>query len=205
MHIPLEVMQVHHTGVREPHADRVGTIGGMFYAFGFDRIGVVAADLYFLDPRPAPGQEGAEQGVRLEVRFVEPGPLTGTIYAARPIAIDRPIWRADLLESVENPGSFDRTHHHPKFRAWDPSKRHFVEEMSADPVAWVGKRLADLEGLLDEAGVPLSEIGPTDAQQLRDTVPQITDAVQRLLDGVRAGVLGQPPAETADSARESWL
>ena len=33
----------------------------MLYAFGFDRIGVVASDLYFVDPTPGPGQEGAEQ------------------------------------------------------------------------------------------------------------------------------------------------
>ena len=33
----------------------------MLYAFGFERVGVVAGDLYFVDPRPAKGQEGAEQ------------------------------------------------------------------------------------------------------------------------------------------------
>ena len=43
-----------------------------------------------------------------------PGPLQGSIYAARPIEIGDLIWRADLLESVDGPpGSFDRTHHHP--------------------------------------------------------------------------------------------
>ena len=74
----------------------------MLYAFGFDRIGVVAGDLYFADPNPAPGQEGAEQGVRLEVRVFERRELLGSVYSARPIAVERPIWRADLLESVGN-------------------------------------------------------------------------------------------------------
>jgi hypothetical protein len=41
----------------------------MFYVFGFERVGVVMSDLYFVDPAPLPGQEGAERGVRLEVRL----------------------------------------------------------------------------------------------------------------------------------------
>ena len=41
----------------------------MLQVFGFDRIGVVIGDLYFIDPNPRPGQEGAERGVRLEVRM----------------------------------------------------------------------------------------------------------------------------------------
>jgi hypothetical protein len=43
----------------------------MLYLFGFHRIGVVLSDLYFVDPNPNPGQEGAERGVRLEVRLLE--------------------------------------------------------------------------------------------------------------------------------------
>jgi hypothetical protein len=70
---------------------------------GFD---VVMSDLYFVDPDPLPGQEGAERGVRLGVRLVEPGALKGSIYSAQPIAIDRPVCRVDLLEAVAaHPGS----------------------------------------------------------------------------------------------------
>ncbi|MGH3825762.1 MAG: hypothetical protein ACRDQX_01100 [Pseudonocardiaceae bacterium] len=36
--------------------------GVMLYAFGFARIAVVMGDLYFVDPDPLPGQEGAERG-----------------------------------------------------------------------------------------------------------------------------------------------
>ena len=111
----------------------------MLYAFGFENIGVVVSDLYFLDPTPGPGQEGAERGVRLEVRMLDRGDLKGSIYSAQPIGVDRPIWRADLLESVAGPfGSFDRTHHHPAFNGWEPSRRHYVPELSADPLGWVG-------------------------------------------------------------------
>lgn len=184
----------------------------MLYALGFERLGVVVSDLYFIDPRPGAGQEGPEQGVRLEVRVFEKAELRGSRYSAQPIAIERPIWRADLLESVDNPGTLDRAHHHPRFRDFEPGRRHFVEEMSADPVAWVGKRLADMRGLLDEAGVDVADLGEgadADIESLQDAAPEIVDALNRMLDGVRAGRLAQPPAGSSTDdlvgARLSWL
>jgi hypothetical protein len=178
----------------------------MLYAFGFDRVGVVVGDLYFVNPDPAAGQEGPEAGVRLEVRLLERGELEGGVYSARPIVVDRPVWRADLLESPERPGSFDRTHHHPAFRGWDPGPRHFDEALSADPLGWVGSRLSDLGRLLDEARVPRHEVGEADAAALRSAVPEIVDAVRRLLDRVRAGELARPPGDgPLESAREGWL
>ena len=78
--------------------------------------------------------------------------------------------------------------------------------MSADPVGWVAKWLADVDGLLDAAGLTRDEIGETDADELRAAIPEILDAVGRLLDRVRAGELARPPrAEALDSARVSWL
>ena len=179
----------------------------MFYAFGFDRVGVVASDLYFVDPQPGPGQEGAERGVRIELRLVAPGEPRGSIYAARPITVDRPIWRGDLLETVAGvPGSFDRTHHHPAFQGWEPGHRVYVRDLSAAPLAWVADRLSDLDALLLEAGVSPDEVGPGDGDALRAAVPDIVAAVDRLLRGVRAGELAQPPAgEPVTTARVSWL
>ena len=179
----------------------------MLQLFGFDRIGIVIGDIYFIDPRPSPGEEGPEQGVRLEVRILDRGELKGSIYSAQPIAIDRPIWRIDLLESVGNPGSFDRTHHHPRFHGWNPTKRHFVPELTADPLGWLEGRLADLQSILDEAKLdPTDEIDATDVVAVKEATPEIVAAVARMLDGVRAGKLGQPPAEGAeDMARAGWL
>jgi hypothetical protein len=166
----------------------------MLYVFGFERVGVVVGDLYFVDPAPAKGQEGAEHGVRLELRLLERGPLKGSIYSAQPIEVREPVWRADFLESVDGtPGSFDRTHHHPVFRGWDPTSRVFVRELSADPLAWLAGKLADLEGLLAEAGFPADAAGPDDATDLRNAAPEIVEATRRLLDKVRAGELGNPP------------
>jgi hypothetical protein len=80
----------------------------VLYAFGFERVGVVVGDLYFVDPHPREGQEGAEHGVRLELRLFGRGELKGTIYSAQPIEVGQPIWRADLAAStapITTPGS----------------------------------------------------------------------------------------------------
>lgn len=178
----------------------------MLYMFGFQKVGVVLSDLYFVDPEPDEGQEGAERGVRLEVRLLAQGTHDGTIYAARPIAVDRPVWRADLLERADGPaGSFDRTHHHPAFRGWEPGKRAFDRALSDDPVAWVGRALEDLPGLLAQAHLGPSDVGADDARQLRDAVPEILDTLRRLLDRVHAGELAAAPAARVDTARVSWL
>jgi hypothetical protein len=167
----------------------------------------VIGDLYFLDPVQKKGQEGAEHGVRLEVRMLEPGELKGTIYSARPIGIGAPVWRADLLETVDGlTGSMDRAHHHPRMQDWEPRGRTFDAELSADPVGWVGKQLSDLEGMLDRAGVEIDSALAGDADSLREAVPEVQRAVASMLDQVKAGKLGAAPGgEELTGARISWL
>jgi hypothetical protein len=167
----------------------------VLYAFGFERVGVVVGDLYFVDPNPGKGQEGPEHGVRAELRVLGRGELRGTIYSAQPIEVGLPIWRADLLESVEGrPGSFDRTHHHPAFTSWNPGRRVYAAELSADPLGWLATQLADLDALLATAGFPAGTAGPGDAADLRRAAPEIVDVTRRLLGRVRSGELGNPPA-----------
>jgi hypothetical protein len=184
-----------------------GKGGYMLQAFVFERVGVVVGDLYFLDPNPHKGQEGAEHGVRLELRVFDRGDLKGTIYSAMPIEVGRPIWRVDLLEAVDGkPGTFNRTHHHPKFNGWDPSPRQFLRELSSDPLAWLTGQLADLPAVLDRAGVAPEVADPSDAASLRDIAPAIVGVTGMMLDKVRAGELGLPPADDAvDSIRNGWL
>jgi hypothetical protein len=179
----------------------------MLQAFVFERVGIVVGDLYFLDPNPHPGQEGAEHGVRLELRVFDRGDLKGTIYSAMPIEVGQPIWRVDLLESVDGkPGSFNRTHHHPKFNGWDPTDRQFLRELSSDPLGWLAAQLADLPAVLERAGVPPEVADPSDAASLRDIAPAIVSVTSMMLDKVRAGELGLPPADDAvDSIRNGWL
>jgi hypothetical protein len=182
-------------------------MGGMLQVFGFDRVGVVVGDIYFIDPAPTRGQEGPEHGVRLEVRMLEPGELTGSIYSARPISIAEPIWRADLLESADGPpGSLNRAHHHPNMRDWEPGKRVFDRDLSSDPVGFVGSMLSDLEGLLARAGVDVDDVLAADARSLRAAVPDVQRAVTSMLDQVKAGELGTAPDEgDLAGARVSWL
>jgi len=179
----------------------------MLQLFGFERIGVVVGDIYFVDPRPAKGQEGPEHGVRLEVRMLEPGELTGSIYSARPISIAEPVWRADLLESTDAaPGSLNRAHHHPNMTGWEPGKRVFDRDLSSDAVGFVGTMLSDLEGLLERAGVELDATLAADASRLREVVPDIQRAVAGMLDQVKAGRLGTAPeGDDVTSTRVSWL
>ncbi|HET7531196.1 MAG TPA: hypothetical protein VFJ98_09585 [Mycobacteriales bacterium] len=179
----------------------------MFTVFGFHRVGVVLGDIFFVDPNPAPGQEGAERGVRVEVRFVEPQQHAGSVYAARPILVGEPIWRLDLLESVDGtPGSFDRTHHHPSMRGWEPGRRKFERELSADPLAFLAARLRDLPGLLAQAELPADAADEDDVRQLREHADEIVAATAAMLDGVRRGVLAHA-AEPDESglARTGWL
>ena len=186
------------------------SVQAMLYAWGFEKVGVVAGDLYFVDPDPGPGQEGAEHGVRLEVRLLERPPLTGTIYAAQPIVIDRPVWRADVFETLSGPGSHDRTHHHPLFRGWEPGRRKYDEQLTRDPVAWLEHQLSDLPALLAGAAVDPDMVGPDDAGQLAAAARQIASTVADLLARVRAGELGQEPATSREGAplseaRIGWL
>ena len=179
----------------------------MLQAFVFERVGVVLGDLYFLDPNPGRGQEGPEHGVRVELRVFDRGELKGTIYSATPIGVGQPIWRVDLLESVDGkPGSFNRTHHHPKFTGWNPGPRKYLKELTADPLGWLAGQLADLPAVLDRAGVSQDVAAPSDAADLRAIAPAIVGVTGMMLDKVHAGELGVAPSgEHADSIRAGWL
>lgn len=179
----------------------------MLYVFGFETIGVVISDLYFLDPEPEPGQgEGPERGVRLEIRFLEQGAVDGSVYASRPITIGRPLWRGDLLESVDGPvGSFDRTHHHLAFRGWEPGRRMYDKSLSANPIEFLRNALSEPRSLLSQSEFDPEQIAERDFDELRSVVPEIIAAVERLLERVRAGELAQAPSGSYAEARVGWL
>jgi hypothetical protein len=178
----------------------------MLAAFGFETLGVVVGDMYFVDPNPLLGQETPERGVRLELRLVDRDEPHGSIYAGVPIKFTRPVWRVDLFGSTESPpGTLDRAHHHPRFNGWEPGNRHFVPELSADPVSWLADQLADPAAVLARAGVDADEVTEADKTGLTAAAPDIVAAVRRMLDGVRDGELAPQPAEPVAAARTGWL
>ncbi len=162
----------------------------MLYVIAFERLGIVLSDLYFLDPNPGPGQEGPERGVRLELRFLESGDEQGSIYASRPIVVGRPIWRVDLLESENNPGSLDRAHHHPRMNGWEPGVRKFEPELSADPLAWLEKQLGHLQQALDPSLVTDASL-EADLERLRGASTEVLAVIRQLLDRVGRGELAE--------------
>ena len=178
----------------------------MLAAFGFETLGVVVGDIYFVDPAPLAGQETPERGVRLELRLVDRPEPQGSIYAGIPVAFTRPVWRVDLFGSTESPpGTLDRAHHHPRFNGWEPGRRNFVPELSADPVAWLAGELADPAAVLARAGGDADEVTTADLTGLAAATPEIVAAVKRMLDGVRDGELAPAPAEPVAAARTGWL
>jgi len=178
----------------------------MLAAFGFEALGVVIADMYFVDPAPLAGQESPERGVRLELRLVNRAEPQGSIYAGVPFAFTRPVWRVDIFGSTDSPpGTLDRAHHHPRFDGWEPGPRHFEAELSADPLAWLAGQLAHPAAVLARAGVAAEETTQADETGLAAAAPQIVGTVKRMLDGVRDGELAPAPAEPVSAARVGWL
>ena len=176
----------------------------MLYAFGFERVGVVVSDLYFVDPHPSEGQEGPERGVRLEVRMLQRGELKGSIYSAQPIAVEDPIWRVDLLESVAGlPGALTGPPS-PRFAGWEPGRR--ATSRICPPILSAGWG----------TGWPISTAfgrrrpGFGRRRRRRGQAAgggaEILDAVQRLLNRVRAADRGGlPPVDETVGARVGWL
>jgi hypothetical protein len=166
----------------------------MLYAFAFETVAVAVCDLYFNDPTAG---HGAEQGVRLELRAVDRATDPESIFAAAPITLGRPLWRADLLESVESPGTLDRAHHHPVFEDWEPCDRKFDERMSEDPISWVIDQLAVVQ---------LPDAVATEREQIRGRLPEIRAAIEELLGEIRArGFTAQAHGAPAVPARVGWL
>jgi hypothetical protein len=87
----------------------------------------------------------------------------------------------------------------------EPGSRHFVEEMSLDPVRWVGQRLSNFEQLLKEADVSRDQVSASDVSDVQAAAGEIVDAVRRLLDRVRRRTRPATRRPVLDAARVSWL
>lgn len=72
-------------------------------------------------------------------------------------------------------------------------------------MSWLAGQLADPAGVLERAGVDVSEVTEADLTGLAASAPEIVATVKRMLDGVRDGQLAPSPAEPVAAARTGWL
>jgi hypothetical protein len=86
-----------------------------------------------------------EHGARIELRELTPHPRRGSESAAQLIALDRPLWRADLFDRLaDKPGTFGVAHYHPEFSGNEPCPRVWDPELTARPWRWLRDQIAGL-------------------------------------------------------------
>jgi hypothetical protein len=129
-----------------------------------------------------------ERGTRVEVRLLDLEPTRGSRFAAERVVVDRPVFRADLFDTLDAPpGNLRAAHFHPGFEGIEPLDRHWDEAIQADATGWLAGELSDLPNILSRAGAdadaPWVE---ADADALRAAVPEIVAAVERTWAAVRA-------------------
>jgi hypothetical protein len=105
-----------------------------------------------------------EHGSRIELRELPAQAHRGTESAAQVVVVDRPLWRADLFDRLQDePGSFGAAHYHPWFDGNEPCDRHWDPVLTADPWSWLGDQLASLGTASGRDPWP---IDPEDAREL---------------------------------------
>ena len=126
-----------------------------------------------------------ESGARVEIRRVEyediPGALAG-VAGLRLLPVSEGIWRADLFRNQDAEIIY---HYHPHFEKGDVGERLFDDLLTADPVEFVTRKLADLRSVLIDSGagdiadqVPYAEI--------ERVIPSIREAIERSFEPVPA-------------------
>ena len=145
-------------------------------------VGPVAVTTNYWEEYQADGTE--EIGCRVQLRRIRHEPSGIAPPQPRRDAtwwsIEEPIWRADLFTTVGSDTALDASHYHPTFSGMQPCERVFDESIFPDPQAWMLRRLADLRGMLDEAGHPdlADEI---DESELAQAMPAIRAALAATL------------------------
>ena len=86
-----------------------------------------------------------EHGVRIELEELAAHRRRGSESAAQLVAVDRPLWRADLFDRLADaPGTFGVAHFHPQFLGDEPCPRVWDAKLTADPWSWLGDQFAQL-------------------------------------------------------------
>ena len=121
-----------------------------------------------------------EHGVRLELRLLDSEPHRGTESAAQKFVIDRPVWRADLFDRLDQPaGTFSAAHYHPTFEGNEPCARVFRPEVAADPWSWATSQLADIGALCEANLIPVDAVR-VDIDAVAEEAAHIVESAQSL-------------------------
>ena len=154
-------------------------------------IGPIAVTSEYWEGSQADGTR--ETGCRVQLRRVRdvpppippPRPRLDAVFWS----IEEPLWRADLFTTVGGPGAFDAAHFHPTFTGLVPCERVVDPAIRTHPVDWIQRRLADLPGMLFEAGHP-DLVDAVDSDALEAAMPAILSAVRSIL-GYRPSAVGR--------------
>jgi len=118
-----------------------------------------------------------EHGARIELRELPARAHRGSESAAQVIMLDRPLWRADLFDRIEDVGQgFSAAHYHPFFNGNEPCARVWDPALTADPWRWLGDQFASLGTASGHSPWPL---GPEDAGDLPGLADQIVSLARR--------------------------
>ncbi len=118
-----------------------------------------------------------EHGARIELRELAAHPRRGSESAAQLLAVDRPLWRADLFDRLADaPGSFGVAHYHPNFEGNEPCPRAWDPQLSASPWDWLGDQLTGL-------GNGTWQLDQGDARELSGLAPTVVPLAQQFGPG----------------------
>lgn len=119
-----------------------------------------------------------EHGARIELRELAAHPRRGSESAAQLVAVDRPLWRADLFDRLTDaPGTFGVAHYHPRFLGDEPCPRVWDAKLTADPWSWLEDQVAQL-GASD--GTEPWPVNPADGPELSRLSAEIVSLARQL-------------------------
>lgn len=125
-----------------------------------------------------------ETGCRVQLRLVRtvPAPIPPPVPRRDAVfwSIEEPVWRADLFSEVGGSGPFDAAHYHPTFTGLTPCNRVLDDTIQPDPLRWISGRLADVPGMLIEAGRP-ELVDQFDAAAAHQAMPAVLATIEATL------------------------
>ena len=146
----------------------------MQYILTLSRTAVIVRHWFEIDLADA----SMEHGARIELRELAAHPRRGSESAAQLVAVDRPLWRADLFDRLTAvPGTFGVAHYHPQFLGHEPCPWVWDAKLTADPWSWLGDQFAQLGAV---GGTEPWPVNPADGPELTRLSAEIVSLARQL-------------------------